>query len=154
MHISRLVVVFMALSFSGGLLGQDLPPDNFFKSLVARSYVEPFRGGDIDLWIQAFDENALALHNHRPIDRGREAIETFGRAVHEHFELREYEVEVTDVRHSDEWVYTVGRYRNHFVSKSDGVSPFGITSGKFVLLWEKQEDGTWKIILDMGNSNE
>ncbi len=128
--------------------------DAFFKTLVQRAYVEPFRGGDINAWISAFDEGAIAMHNRRPIDRGQPAIEAFGRAVHQYFLLEEYEVEVTDIRRGGDWVYTVGRYTSLFVSKQDGSEPFGREQGKFLLLWERQGDGSWKIILDTGNSDQ
>ena len=129
------------------------PDDAFFRDLVESHYVRPFREGNIACWIQAFDDGALGMHNHRPMDRGRDAIEAFGQMVHQHFELQEYAVEVTEIRRSDQWVYTVGQYRNHFVSRADGSSPHGPQQGKFVLLWEQQADGQWRIILDMGNSN-
>ena len=151
--IPRLLFSALAILICNMSLGQEAPPEAYFKELVASAYVEPFRSGDIELWIEAFDVNALALHNHRPLDRGVDAIQAFGRSVHQHFVLQEYEVEVTDVRQSEQWVYTVGRYRSHFISRADGSSPFGRSTGKFVLLWEKQPEGQWKIILDMGNSD-
>jgi ketosteroid isomerase-like protein len=153
-RVARLLSATTLLLVCSATAAQERSSDSYFSELVASAYVEPFRSGDIDRWIQAFGADALALHNHRPIDRGIDAIEDFGRAVHQHFELREYEVEVTDVKGTGQWVYTVGRYRSHFVSKADGSSPFGASVGKFVLLWERQADGQWKIILDMGNSDE
>jgi ketosteroid isomerase-like protein len=153
-RILKSFTVFVALYFSvvaGAETGQD---DAFFRELVQTKYVKPFRTGDIDRWITAFHPEAIAMHNHRPIDRGRKSIEAFGHMVHQYFLLKEYEVTVTDIRHSDQWVYTVGKYSNHFVSREDGSSPFGRTEGKFVLLWELQPGGEWQIILDMGNSNE
>jgi hypothetical protein len=74
--------------------------------------------------------------------------------VHESFELAEYDVEVTDIRRSRDWVYTSGRFSTRFVSRADGSEPFGREQGKFLLLWERQEDESWKIILDMGNSSQ
>ena len=128
--------------------------DAYFRALVAERYVAPFREGNIDIWIQSFDEEAVALHNRRPIDRGRDAIEAFGKMVQQHFELREYKVEVSDIRRSQDWVYTVGSFTTLFVSREDGSTPFGREQGKFLLLWERQKDNSWKIILDMGNSNQ
>jgi len=125
----------------------------FFEQLVQEKYVEPFRSGDVQAWISVFTEDAIALHNHRPADKGRDAIEAFVTSVHQYFNLAEYDVRVTDVRMSENWVYTVGEYTNEFVNKSDGKSPWGRSEGKFVLLWEKQGSGQWQIVLDMGNSN-
>jgi ketosteroid isomerase-like protein len=128
--------------------------DTHFREMVDSRYVEPFRQGDIDKWIQVFDENAIALHNRRPADRGKGAIEAFGRSVQQYFKLAEYDVDVTDIRRSEQWVYTVGTYTSRFVSKKDGSEPFGREQGKFVLLWELQDDQQWRVILDMGNSNQ
>ena len=128
--------------------------DEFFRQLVADRYVTPFREGNIDLWISAFEENAIAMHNRRPIDRGRDAIGSFGRAVHQYLEIKEYDVQVTDIRRAPNWVYTVGSYTSHFVSREDGSAPFGREQGKFLLLWARQDNGEWKIILDTGNSNK
>ena len=122
--------------------------------LVAEKYVKPFRNGDVAAWMNAFHQDAIALHNRRPADKGKAAIEAFGATVHQYFKLDTYEVTVTDVRRSKDWVYTVGEFKTLFVNKSDGQAPWGPETGKFVLLWEKQADGEWRIILDMGNSNQ
>lgn len=147
-------VLTFLLALAGSARAEDTMDDAYFQALVATRYVEPFRQGNIDLWIQAFAENAIALHNRRAADRGRAAIEAFGRSVQKHFSLAEYEVEVTDVRRSGKWVYTVGTYTTRFVSKADGTEPFGREQGKFLLLWELQDGDDWRIILDMGNSNQ
>lgn len=128
--------------------------DSFFIQQVQQRYVEPFKAGDIQGWSSAFAEDAIALHNFRDADRGRDAIRAFGEVVHQTFVLERYEVTVTDVRHQGRWAYTVGAYTSLLVSKLDGAEPFGLQRGKFVLLWEQTEDGHWLIALDMGNSSE
>jgi ketosteroid isomerase-like protein len=126
-----LISLILCLALPHVSAGESTTDDAFFRDQVASRYVEPFRRGDIQRWIAAFDEEAIALHNRRPPDRGRDAIEAFGSMVHESFELAEYDVEVTDIS-----------------------EPFGREQGKFLLLWERQEDESWKIILDMGNSSQ
>lgn len=130
-----------------------VPDDDYFINLVENGYAAPFRAGHLELWQQAFADDAVALHNRRPADRGIVAIAAFGKAAHEYFDVRQFDVRVTDVRRSRDWAYTVGEFTTHFVNKSDGLAPWGVEQGKFVLLWERQADGGWKIILDMGNSN-
>jgi ketosteroid isomerase-like protein len=134
--------------------GEAVPDEAFFIDLVKERYAAPFRAGDIEAWLDAFAEPAIALHNRRPMDRGKASIGAFGRAVKEYFELRQFDVRVTDVRRSTDWVYTAGEYTTHFVNKSDGVAPWGVEEGKFLLLWERQADNSWKIILDTGNANQ
>ncbi|MGB0380469.1 MAG: YybH family protein [Luminiphilus sp.] len=132
----------------------DEPSDlEFFSQLVAEKYVEPFESGQVERWVSAFAENAVALHNRREPDRGRENIEQFAKAVHTMFDLAEYDVAVTDVRRNGTWAYTVGTYTSRFLFKEGGDEVFGREHGKFVLLWQLSSEGEWEIILDMGNSN-
>lgn len=130
-----------------------VPGEDYFRERVARDYVEPFRAGDIDRWIEAFAEDAVALHNRRPVDEGRPAILAFGRMVAQHLRLARYDVEVREVRVSGDWALTRGSFVTRFVSRADGSSPFGEERGKFLLVWARQADGEWKIVLDMGNSD-
>lgn len=147
------IVLLLAVACAQAGPASQSPDDEYFIQLVAQKYVAPFREGDIKTWLTAFSDNAIAMHNRRAMDKGKPAIEAFGRAVQTYFEVRQFDVRVTQVRQSPQWVYTVGEYTSHFVNKSDGSAPFGIEQGKFLLLWEKQADGTWQIILDTGNAN-
>lgn len=132
----------------------DEPSDlEFFSQLVAEKYVKPFESGQVKQWGSAFADDAVALHNRREADRGRETIEQFAQAVHSMFDLAEYEVAVTDVRRNGSWAYTVGTYTSRFLFKEGGGEVFGREHGKFVLLWQLSPQGKWEIILDMGNSN-
>jgi ketosteroid isomerase-like protein len=153
---SFLIVISSTLLFSCQSIKDsqvDNVSDEFFQELVKTKYVEPFKAGNIDIWLQSFDDDAIALHNRRPADKGKEAIKAFGEIVHSYFDIQQYDVKVTNIRRSENWVYTVGEYTTLFVNKSDGIAPWGKDTGKFVLLWELQEDNQWRVILDMGNSN-
>lgn len=151
------LLLLMCLStacVSGGATQLAIPDDDYFIDIVESRYAAPFRAGNIEQWRLAFADDAVALHNRRPPDRGIAAIVAFGKAAHEYFELKQFDVRVTDVRSSRDWAYTIGEFTTHFVQRSDGVAPWGVEHGKFVLLWKRQANGNWKIILDMGNSNK
>ena len=148
-------VVMTALACLSGVGSRaDEPSDlEFFSQLVAEKYVEPFESGQVKQWANAFSDDAVALHNRREADRGRENIEQFAQAVHTMFDLAEYDVVVTDVRRNGTWAYTVGTYTSRFLLKEGGGEVFGREHGKFVLLWQLSPQREWEIILDMGNSN-
>jgi ketosteroid isomerase-like protein len=46
--------------------------------------------------------------------------------------------------------YTYGTYEFHGKDK-DGVSI--VDYGKYTSIWKRQKDGSWKVVLDMGNGN-
>jgi ketosteroid isomerase-like protein len=62
-------------------------------------------------------------------------------------------VDVKEVRMDGNVAWTRGEYVSEFVGKSDGKSAWGVERGKFLLIWQRQPDGVWKIVLDTGNSN-
>ncbi len=125
-----------------------------FHALFAERYLEPFNSKDISTWLDAFAEDAVGMHNGLPPLVGRDAIRGFGEAVRDGFEVAEIDAQIDEIRRSGDWVYTRGSFTSTFVPKADNQgAPSGQQQGKFLLLWERQADGDWKIILDMGNSN-
>lgn len=137
-----------------GCAAQPTPPtDAQFETWVTERYVAPFRAGEPERWAEAFSDNAVALHNRRDPDVGRDAILAFGRLVAETFEVSEMDVHVDEVRINGDWAFTRGTYVNNFRFRASGEpAPWGREHGKFFMLWERQPDGEWRIIVDMGNS--
>ena len=128
--------------------------DAEFRKLFQAAYVEPYNAKDIDTWLDAFTVDAVGMHNGLPPLVGRDAIRGFGESVRDNFALAEIDASLDEIRRSGSWVYTRGTYRANFVPKMPGQGlPSGEQTGKFLLIWEVQDDGHWRIILDMGNSN-
>ena len=138
-----------AQSTDGG--AQITYPD--FEALFTDSYATPFKNGDIDAWMRIFADDAVALHNRREADVGKAAIESFGQMVAQYFKVDEFDVSVDEVRTSGIWAFTRGTYISNLLSRETGEpAPWGREKGKFFLLWELQQDKSWKVIVDMGNS--
>jgi ketosteroid isomerase-like protein len=55
-----------------------------------------------------------------------------------------------DVSASGDLGYTYGNYEFH--SKDKEGKPI-IEHGKYTSIWKKQKDGSWKVVLDMGNAS-
>ena len=125
-----------------------------FSKLFKEQYVDPFRNGDAEQWVQVFANDAVALHNRRPVDVGAEAIGAFGQVVADTFEFAEYEPRIVETRTGCGWAMSRGEYRSSLIFKESGEpAPWGPEEGKFLIIWEQQENGEWKIVADMGNSN-
>ena len=132
------------------------PGEEQFRDWVEQRYAEPFRSGDTDRWVEAFSTEAVGMHHTLPALEGREAIRDFGRMVHDRFVIEQFDLTVNEVRVSGNWALTRGSFTSRFVaggtdqtSASQPEAP--ATVGKFVLLWELEDDGEWRIVLDMGN---
>ena len=48
---------------------------------------------------------------------------------------------------SGELGYTYGQYTRRYLSEGKTVTE----TGKYITVWKKQKDGSWKVLLDMGN---
>ena len=134
------------------------PGEQQFRTWVEERYAQPFRDGETDRWIEAFGDDAVGMHHTLPALEGREAIRGFGRMVHETFVIDRFDLTVEEVRVEGAWALTRGVFASRFVPRaaseliaSGAETP--ATEGKFILLWERQDDGEWRIVLDMGNLN-
>jgi ketosteroid isomerase-like protein len=145
--------VFVLALLAGCAAAPRAPGEADFRRMVAESYVAPFKAADYPRWLEVFADDAVALHNRRPADVGKSAIKDFAAAVEANFRLARFDVAVSDVRIDGNVAWTRGEYTSEFVSKASGTSPWGVENGKFLLIWQRQADGSWKIVLDMGNSN-
>lgn len=117
-------------------------------------YIAPYVAGDTGTWLQVFADNAVALHDGLPALSGKEAIRGFGDAVARNFVIQKLDAVVDEVRREGDWAWTRGHFDALFVEKTEDAPPgvAGPRSGKFLLIWERQDDGRWLVVMDMGNS--
>ena len=135
---------------------QDTPaplPD--FEQLVMKQYIQPFKDGETETWMNVFADDAVGMHNTMPAFVGKEAIRNFGNIVATHLDIDQMDIVIDNVRVNGDWALTRGSFTSLMVPKNmEDRLTLKPTNGKFILLWERQENGEWKVILDMGNSNE
>jgi ketosteroid isomerase-like protein len=55
-----------------------------------------------------------------------------------------------DMAASGDLGYTYGTYEFQSIGKAGKPT---VESGKYVSIWKKQKDGSWKVVMDMGNSS-
>jgi ketosteroid isomerase-like protein len=148
-----LICIGLSISFAGTASEMDKTPD--FKKLVQDQYITPFKNADTDRWMQVFADNAVGMHNTLPAFVGKEAISQFAIMVADNLNIEQMDIVLDEVRVNGSWALTRGSFISKFVPKnvSDSAS-IPASKGKFILLWERQPDGVWKVILDMGNSSE
>jgi len=94
-----------------------------------------------------FAENGTALNNNLEMLRGREAIKRYLEAMQkpEKFEVKRDKVEVTL---KGNMAYEIV---NQAISmKYQDKEPQTVLN-KYIHVWEKQKDGSWKVLIDMNN---
>ncbi len=98
-----------------------------------------------------FLDDANVLAPDMPMARGKEASMAIFAALGA---LPEYSLswkaEIAEVGGTADLGYTIGPYHMEFLDPEG--NPV-VIDGKFMTIWKKQADGTWKIAVDMFNTN-
>ncbi len=117
-------------------------------------YLAPYVAGNIDVWLEVFAEDAVALHDGMPALQGSNGIRGFGDAVSSNFVIRKMDARIDEVRLQARWAWTRGTFVANFEAKSSAAPPgvAGERAGKFLLIWELGDDDLWRVVMDMGNS--
>ncbi|SHI84150.1 YybH family protein [Lutispora thermophila] len=105
--------------------------------------------GGIDAWVSYFADDGVMVLSQGDDLKGRQEIY---KSMERAFSLPEFSLrwEPIDAKVSEDGSlgYTYGKYvRRYLDDKGDEV----LATGKYTTVWQKQRDGSWKIVLDIGN---
>jgi ketosteroid isomerase-like protein len=130
-------------------------------SRAAKPTLETLRRLEVELMLSAsehgsqgymshYADNAVELPNGTAMLQGKEAIsKTMGFLDQKDNHLTWTPVGA-DMAASGDLGYTYGTYE--FRSKDKDGKPT-VSHGKYTSIWKKQKDGSWKVVLDMGNTD-
>jgi ketosteroid isomerase-like protein len=143
------LVILLALSSlqgCGTCEDEGIPPE--LQNAIGAFYAS-IDAGDVETRIGLFTQHAVMMPNHWTRIEGKEAIaETFRSGEGWEFRLRDREVVDMDV--SGNLAYTVNAYLYTYHRKHE--EPQWHRT-KNVHIWKKMQDGSWKLHVDVWNSD-
>jgi len=102
--------------------------------------------GDVTAAASNYEENAVILPSNMPMVKGRASIEkTMTGWMQSGMKMKEFTSTTISVEGAGEFAIQVGRYFQTFEMSGKVVAD----TGKFVTVWRKQGDGSWKMAYDM-----
>ncbi len=155
---TRMLVLFVVLGGAGSAMSQPASPSGKTASADAdairalgKAYESACNAGDLDLWAQTFAEDAIALPPDQPLVAGRAGIRDWAkRAFFDPFKLQ-LSFSFAEVTVSGDWAFAHGPYTLQLTPK-DG-SPAVQAKGKFVNVFRRRPDGSWKYARLIFNSD-
>lgn len=106
---------------------------------------------DVDKSVAFFDDQGSMLVPNAPIATGKKAI---AKLIARGFELQDSKLtwhpDKAGVARSGDLGYTSGAYD---VSFKDASGKTVSDKGKYLMVWKKQTDGSWKVLFDMSNTD-
>ena len=120
---------------------------------VLNQYAVASNAGDFDLWISLWADDGVRMPPDTPTMIGKEQIRE---AVKPAFDQMTVDIAITSVE--DARVYgdlglTRCKYKVDMTPRAGGETIHAMRDGKALTLYERQSDGSWKIVYDCFNSN-
>jgi len=112
------------------------------------AFSDAFAKGDFKTLASLYAEDAIVLPPDADMVKGRAAIETFWKGVHDSG-VKSAVLTVVDVKSSGELAAELG---TAVLTIQAANQPETKQSVKYVVTWKKQKDGAWKLYRDIWNA--
>ncbi len=104
---------------------------------------------DVDAYVKThYAEDARVLPPNHAMVTGREAIAALLRSAGS---IQQYKATVLEIEGRNDLAYAHGTYEMA-VTPAGAAEPVG-DAGKYVEIWKKQRGGTWRVVLEIFNSD-
>jgi ketosteroid isomerase-like protein len=143
-----MVLVFVVVG-AGTAFGQERGKAEYAVAAADAAWMKVYHAKDLAKSVAFCDEHASMLVPNTPIATGKDAI---AKAIANDFKNDDiaWHVKKVGVARSGELGYTSGTTENTF---KDASGKTVYDKGKYLTVWKKQADGTWKVLFDMFNSD-
>lgn len=99
-------------------------------------------------WVEAFADSGFQLRPGKPVAAGRDTVREFmAAAFADTTWTLGWEPARADISSSGDLGWTVGTYQS---VRRDSAGAEHRATGKYLTVWQKQADGTWKVVVDTG----
>ena len=115
------------------------------------AYVAAWNGADADQMANLYTPDALVLYPNQPAVVGRSAILVYFKAFFAEFTQEDFELISEEIEIVGPWAFDRGTYRWRGVPRPGG-DPVS-DHGKYLVILQRQPDGSWKVARDMDNSD-
>jgi ketosteroid isomerase-like protein len=135
------------------LLAGCKPPERFDTAAVkakieadCKAYEQASLKGDAVAAASYYEDNAVILPSNMPMVKGRAAIEkTMAGWMQSEMKMKEFTTATISVEGAGDFAVQLGRYFQKFEMGGKAIAD----TGKFVTVWRKQVDGSWKMAYDI-----
>jgi uncharacterized protein (TIGR02246 family) len=115
------------------------------------AYVTAWEKGNAAQIAALYTDDALVLYPNQPAVSGRGAIVEYFRGFFGDFPTSEFALASVELVTNGQWAFDRGSYRWKGVPRAGGRPEED--NGKYLVILQRQADGTWKVARDMDNSD-
>ena len=120
---------------------------------VLNKYAEFCNAGDFASWMSLWADDGVQMPPDAPTKVGKEQIREAMKPIFDQFDLK-IEINTLEGRVHGDYGLTRCTYWHDLIPKAGGETIHAMPDGKALTLYERQSDGSWKIVYDCFNSNK
>lgn len=129
----------------------DTAADTAAIGQVRSEYQAAVNAGDAARIAAVYTADGITMPNHRALVSGRDAIQTYQQELM-NTATASLTLTAAETRVMGDWAYDRGSYQLTLTPKAAGAAPV-TDDGKYLVLLQKQSDGSWKLTRGISNSN-
>src|SRR5690606_7733813 len=149
-HVKFLGFIFCLAFFSGTAYSQDSDLKAKFQQMNDKMIQDILSGND-EASLAMYTDDAISLPSYQPMLKGKTAImENHKKDQQSGFEMNDMKLTTMDVWSSGDMAYEIGTYTIDF--SMPGMEDMK-DNGKYLTVWQKQSDGSWKVKADTWNTD-
>jgi uncharacterized protein (TIGR02246 family) len=114
-------------------------------------YMSAWRAANADQLANLYTTDALVLYPNQSAVAGRIAIVAYFKSFFAEFAQKDFELTSAEIEIVGPWAFDRGTYRWRAVPHAGG-DPIA-DYGKYLVILQRQTDGSWKVARDMDNSD-
>ncbi len=115
------------------------------------AHVAAVNAGDAEGWAACFTDDGVQMPPHFGANAGKAAIRGWSTGFLSLFACR-FSLSVAEVQVAGDWAFERGRYDITLTPRAGGESMDD--NGKYITIYQRQSDGSWKIARDIWNSSQ
>lgn len=150
--LSMLMIVIIFSAFS--LFAQDDHSSELKMKMdnMADQYTKAVLSGDYNTIASFYVDDAISLPSYEPMWRGKNAILEGNKKDYESgMKYNTFKIKSSDFFGSGDLVYEIGTFEVNFNLPNNTTAMND--HGKYLNVWQRQSDGSWKLKIDTWNSD-
>ena len=120
---------------------------------VLKTYARSVSDGDFESWISLWADDGTSMPPEAPVCIGKEQIRKTMKADFDQLSMKMEILKIEDARVYGDLGLTRCKYNLQVTPKSGGETIDAMPDGKALTVYQRQSDGSWKIIYDCYNSS-
>ena len=120
---------------------------------ILNKYAEFCNAGDFESWMSLWTDDGVQMPPDTPTKVGKEQIREYMKQIFDQFDLK-IEIHTEEGKVHGDYGLTRCTYWLDLIPKAGGETIHAMPDGKALTIYERQPDGSWKIVYDCFNSNK